>query len=230
MGVSNSGLVVWFSDVQHGLSPEDEEVKRRLVRCHPWVYSELIRLDILGPSSAKPARLPVLRSSPPSVMKPSLPPVSKSSSSFALKPHIAKPTRGKLRARLEVLAKKKRSVKRKTQASPEGCPPARGKILKVGVSSSPSSTIGARDSSGRTAEPSLEVLPISIWSPMSQGVEPPPLMPDDVGRGRFGAVGDEDSLLSHVELVVGAVSSILRDSDLKKVDALFVEEALAFLL
>ena len=65
---------------------------------------------------------------------------------------------------------------------------------------------------------------------MSQGTEPPPPMPNDVRKGRFGAVGDEDSLLSHVELVVGAVSSIIRDSDLKKVDALSVEEALALLL
>ena len=97
-----------------GLSPEDEEVKRRLVRCHPQAYSELIRSDIHGPFGAKPTRLPVLRSSPPSVMKPSLPPVSKSSSSFALEPLIAKPTQGELRALLEVLAKKKRSVKWKT--------------------------------------------------------------------------------------------------------------------
>ena len=74
-------------------------------------------------------------------MKPSLPLVPKSSSSFALELLIAKPTRGQLRARLEVLAKKKMSVKRKTQASPEGCPLARGKILKVGVSSSPSSIV-----------------------------------------------------------------------------------------
>ena len=76
----------------------------------------------------------------------------------------------------------------------------------------------------------MEVLPISVWSPTSQGAEPPPPMPDDVGRGRFGAVGDEDSLLSHVKLAVGVVSSILRDSDLKKVDALSVEEALALTL
>ena len=55
-------------------------------------------------------------------------------------------------------------------------------------------------------------------------------MPDDVGRGRFDVVGDEDSLLSHVELAIGAVSFILRDSDLKKVDTLFVEEALALKL
>ena len=44
---------------------------------------------------------------------------------------------------MEVLAKKKRSVKRKPQASPEGCPPARGKALKAGASSSPSSAVGA---------------------------------------------------------------------------------------
>ena len=140
------------SGARLGLSPKDEEVKRRLVRCHPWSYSELIRSDISGPSGAKPAQLPTLRSSPPSVMKPSLPPVSRSSSSFALEPLIPKPTLGELRASLEVLAKKKRSVKRKTQASPKGCPPVRGKILKAGVSSSPSSTVGAGDSSRREAE------------------------------------------------------------------------------
>ena len=148
------------------------------------MYYELIRLDIPGPFGAKPTRLLVLRPSSPSVMKPSLPPVSKPSLSFALEPLIAKPTRGELRARLEVLAKKRRSVKRKTQASPEGCPPACGKILKMGVSSSALSTIGARDSSGRATEPPLEVLLISVWSPTSQGAEPPPQIPDDVERGR----------------------------------------------
>ena len=100
-------------------------------------------------------------------MKPSLPPVSKSSSSSALKPLIAKPTRGELRARVEVLGKKRRSIKRKTHASSEGCPLARGKTLKVGVFSKPLSTIGAGDSSGRAAVPPLEVLPISVWSPTS---------------------------------------------------------------
>ena len=170
MGVSNSGLVVWSLGVRPGLSPEDEEVKRKLVKCHPRAYSELIRSDIFGPSSVKPARPPALRPSPPSVMKPSLPPISKpspphavkSSPSSALEPPVVKPTRGKLRALVEVLAKKKRSIKRKTQASPEGFPPARGKTLKVEVSSSPLFAAGARDSSGRAAEPPLEVLPISF--------------------------------------------------------------------
>ena len=49
-------------------------------------------------------------------------------------------------------------------------------------------------------------------------------------RDRFEAAGDEDSLLSHEELTARAVSSILRDSDLKRVGALPVEEALALLL
>ena len=123
------------------------------------------------------------------------PPVSKSSSPSVSKPLISKPTRGELRALLEVLAKKKRSVKRKPPTSPEGRPPARGKILKVGASSSPSSVVRAGDSSG--------------------------------DRDRFEAAGSEDSLLSHAELAVGAVSSILRDSDLRKVESLSVEEALA---
>ena len=119
-----------------------------------------------------------------------------------------KPTLGELWARLEVLSKKKRSVKRKPPTSPEGCPLARGKILKVGASSLPLSVVGAGDSSGRAAEPPLEVLPISVWSPMSRGVVPPPVMSDEVtgDRDRFEAARSEDPLLSHAEVTVGAVS------------------------
>ena len=57
-------------------------------------------------------------------------------------------------------------------------------------------------------------------------------MPDEVigNRDHFEAAGDEDSLLSHAELAAGVVSSMLRDSDLRRVGALPVEEALALLL
>ena len=103
-----------------------------------------------------------------------------------------------------------------------GLPPAWGKILKVGASSSPSSAVGAEDSLRRVAKPSLEVLPISVWNPTSRGATPPPVMPDEVtgNHDRFKAAGDKDSLLSHAELAAGAVFSILRDSNLRKVDAL----------
>ena len=115
------------------------------------------------------------------------PPVSKSSSPFVSEPLIAKSTREELRARLEVLAKKKRSVKLKPPTSLEGYPRARGKILKVGASSSPSSAIGVGDSSGRAAEPPLEVIPISVWSLTSLGTVLPLAMPDEVtgDRDRF---------------------------------------------
>ena len=53
---------------------------------------------------------------------------------------------------------------------------------------------------------------------------------EDLGRKRPKADGDEDSLLSNAELAAGAISSILRDSDLKRSDALPVEEALALSL
>ena len=78
----------------------------------------------------------------------------------------------------------------------------------------------------------MEVLPLSVWSPTSRGASPPPAMPDEVtgDRDRFEVAGSEDSLLSHAELAAGAVSSILRDSDLRKVEALSIEEALALLL
>ena len=89
------------------------------------------------------------------------------------------------------------------------------------------STAKAKDSSERAAEPPLEVMPISVWSPPAQSTEPPPLILEDLGRERLGANGDEDSLLSNAELPAGAISSILRDSDLKRSDALPVEEALA---
>ena len=87
-----------------------------------------------------------------------------------------------------------------------------------------------KNPSGRTAEPPLEVLPISVRSPSVQNSKLPPTTPEDEGRDCLGTEGDEDSLLTNSELTVGAVSSILRDSELKRGDALSVEEALALLL
>ena len=52
-----------------GLSPEDEEVKRKLVKCAPRAYSWLIRLDIPGSFGSKSSCSPAFRPSPPSVMK-----------------------------------------------------------------------------------------------------------------------------------------------------------------
>ena len=81
-----------------------------------------------------------------------------------------------------------------------------------------------------TARPPLEVMPISVWSPPAQSAEPPLSIPEDLGRERLRADGDEDSLLSNADLATGTISSVLRDSDLKRSDALPVEEALSLSL
>ena len=83
---------------------------------------------------------------------------------------------------------------------------------------------------GITDEPPLEVLPIFVRSPSAQNAKLPPTMPEDEGRDCFRTEGDEDSLLTNSKLAAGAVSSILRDSDLRRADAMSIEEALALSL
>ena len=170
------------------------------------------------------------------------------------RPPVVKPTKGELQARVEKLSKRARSAKRKSQGSLEKSHPSWGKALRLGTSSSspsahvrvqgqalPSPTevtrapgarprsasaAKAKDSSRRAVEPPLEVMPISVWSPPTQSAEPPSSIAEDLGRKRPEADGDEDSLLSNAELAAGAISSILRDSDLKRSGALPVEEGL----
>ena len=67
-------------------------------------------------------------------------------------------------------------------------------------------------------------MPITVWSPPAQSAEPPPPRVEKLGRKRSEADGDGDSLLFNAELAVGAVSSILMDSDLKRSGALPIEK------
>ena len=103
-------------------------------------------------------------------------------------------------------------------------------VSEVASAQRPSSfAAGAKGSSRKAFELPLKVLPISIWSPSTQNASPPPTR-GDARDDRFKAKVGEDSLLTNVELTVKAVSSILRDSYLKKVETLCVEEALALSL
>ena len=70
-------------------------------------------------------------------------------------------------------------------------------------------------------------MPITVWSPLAQSTKPPPSRVEELGRKLPEADGDGDSLLFNAELVDGVISSILRDSDLKRSGALPVEEVLA---
>ena len=102
-GISNYALSACFSGVRPDLSPEDNVITQELAECSPRPYSELIRSDILGPSSFRSTRSAALRPSPPSAMKFS--PVG---------PSATKPTKGELLARVETLSRKSQSVKWKT--------------------------------------------------------------------------------------------------------------------
>ena len=186
------------SGIRLGLNSEDGEVKRKLVKCRLRTYFKLIRSDIPGPFGAAPSRPPG-----PSGMKLSLP-----STLGPPQSSVMKPSKEEFQARVEFLVKKKRSAKCKVPAASEDNHEARGKVLKLGAFSSPSSTLErgslgqfgvrglpqhpaaevskmtgpqfsspravvSRSSPKRTAEPPLDIVPISIRSPLSQTVELP---------------------------------------------------------
>ena len=225
-GISNFALPACLSGVRPDLSPEDNVIAQELAECSPRPYSELIRSDIPGPSSLRSTRSVALRPSPPSAMK--LSPVG---------PSAAKPTKGELLARVEMLSWKSRSVKRKTSDSVEKDHPAWGKVPKLGASSSSPSThirvpgqalsplakvpkalsspprsgsaAKAKDSSRRATEQPLEVMLITVWNPPAQSVKPPSLRAEELKRKGSKIDGDGDSLLLNAELAASAVLSIL---------------------
>ena len=129
LDTSNFALSTCLSGARVDLSDEDNVIALVLAECLPRPYTELIKSDLPGPLSSRPARSAALRASPPSTMKVS--PLGLS---------VAKPTKGELLARLGTLSRKPRSVKRKTLDSVERDRPALVKVPKLGASSSSPST------------------------------------------------------------------------------------------
>ena len=127
--ISNSSSSTCLSGARPDLSPEDNAIVQELAECPTRSYTELIKLDIPGPSSLRSARSAALRPSPPSTMKVS-----------PIGPSAAKPIEGELVAQLETLSRKPRSVKRKTLDSVEKDRPALVKVPKLGASSFSPST------------------------------------------------------------------------------------------
>ena len=247
LGISNSALFVCFLGVRPDLSPEDNVIAQELAECPPHPYTKLIKSDIPGPLSSRSNRSAALRPSPPSTMKAS-----------PLGPSAAKSTMGELLAMVETLSRKSWSVKRKTLDSVEKDHPAWGKVPKLGPSSSSLSThvqmsgqalsppaevskvlssqprsgsaAKVKGSSGRAVEQPLAVMPITVWNPPAQSVKPPSSRAEELKMKDSETGGDGDSLLLNAEFATGAVLSILKDSDLKRLSALPVDEALALSL
>ena len=101
------------SGIHPDLTPEDSEVKRQLDKYRPRAYFDLIRSNILGFSSVSPSCSPHSRSPPLPAME-----------TTPGRPLTVKPTLRELQALVELLAKKRRSVKCKAQNPPEGSLPA----------------------------------------------------------------------------------------------------------
>ena len=148
-------------------------------------------------------------------------------------------------------------MKRKTPGSAEKDRPVLAKAPKLGASpissvrrperaqspvaeasmvmSSPppsKSATKAKSLLGGAVEQPLAVMPITVWNPPSESARSPPRRAEELKRKNSESkVGEgEDSLLFNVELAAGAVSSILKDSDLGRSKALPVDEALAISL
>ena len=88
----------------------------------------------------------------------------------------------------------------------------------------------AKGSSGRAVEQPLAVMPITVWNPPMQSVKLSSSRSDELKRKGSETGGDGDSFLLKAELTAGAVSSVLKDSDLKRLGLLPIKEALALSL
>ena len=156
---------------------------------------------------------------------------------------------------LGAMSRKPRSVKRKKTSSTEEDRPVPTKVQKLGVSpvvreperaSSPLAEapvvlspppsfkpdVEAKSLPGATVEQPLVIMPITVWNPPSKKAKSPSRRAAELGRKKSKPKADEnkDSLLSNAELAASAVSSILKDSDLERSKAMFVDEALALSL
>ena len=190
-------------------------------------------------------------------LRPSPPPSKKVS---PIGPSTATPTRGEVLAQLETLSRKPRSVKRKNSGFANKDRPALAKVPRLGASSSslsvlaqnservqspaaeapivlgsqpPSTPVAkAKNLLGGSAEQPLVVVPITIWNPPTESVGSPPRRAEELKKkaSKSKTSEDGDSLLLNAELEAGAVSSILRDSDLGRSKVLPVDEALALSL
>ena len=228
-----------------------------LAGCSAIPYAELIRSNIPGSSSLKPARSSALRPLPPSTL-----------GVFSFGPVTAAPTRGEILVHLEGISRKPRSVKRRKTDSPERDQPAHAKVQKLEMPPSflvqgpervssplaslvleperassplaevplvlcslPSSEPIAEEGnpSGEGGNQPLAAMPIAIWNASSDTVKSPPGKVAEAKRKKTKPKVDEikDSVLSNAELTAGVVSSILKDSDIGRSKELPVDEALA---
>ena len=235
-----------FPGARLDLSAKDNVVALALAECPARPYAELIKSDIPGPSNLRSASSTASRPLPPSTMGVS--PIGLTA---------ATPTRGEILVQLGALSRKPRSAKQKKSSSTEKDRPVPAKVQKLGASPTSSArdperalspvaeapmilsslppskpNVEAKSLLGAAVEQPLVVMPITVWNPPLESVRSPPQRAEELKRNKPKPKvdEDEDSLVFNAELAAGAVSSILKDSDLGRLKALPVDEALALSL
>ena len=217
-----------------------------MAECSVRPYAELIKSEIPGLSNLRYARSTASRPLPPSTMGVSLIGLT-----------AATPTRGEILVQLGALSRKPRSAKRKKSSSIKKDRPVPAKVQKLGASPTSSAREPKRAPSpvaedpmvlsspppskpdaeaknllGAVVEQPLAVMPITVWNPPLESARSPPRRAAKLKRKKSKPKvdEDEDSLLLNAELAAAVVSSILKDSDLRRSKALPVDENLALSL
>ena len=81
----------------------------------------------------------------------------------------------------------------------------------------------ARGPLGKAVEQPLAIMPITVWNPPTKSVRSPSSKAEELKKKDSESGGDGDSFLLDVEFTAGAVSSILKDADLKRSSALPID-------
>ena len=257
LNVSDSGLCLCFADARLDLSDEDTAVALALTECSARPYAELLRSDIPTSSGLKSAKSSVSKPLPPSnpgvsstgaaVAAPTRGEILVHLKGISRKPRSAKrkktdspqrdqPIHVKVR-KLEVPSSP--SAQRSERVSPSPASPVleteQGSPLLAEVPPilaslpfSESIAEAGNPSSVDDTQP-LAAMPLTIWKDPSENIKSSPAKSMEPTRRKTKTMtaGNTDSLLSNAELAAGAVSSILKDSDVAKLKVLPVDEVLA---
>ena len=226
-----------------------------MTECSARPYAELLRSDAPSPSSLKSVKSSALRPSPPSTLgvfsfgpaaaAPTRGEILVHLEGISRKPRSMKRRKTDSPERVQsALAKVQKLeapssllVQRPERASsPQASPvlePERDSHLLAEVSPilgplPPSEPIAeAGNPSGEDGIQPLAVVPITIWKAPSESAKSPPgKLVGPRRRTKPTTAENKDSLLSNAKLAAGAVSSILKDSDIVRSKELPVDEAL----
>ena len=257
MNTPDLRLSLCFSDARLDLSDEDATVALAFTECSARSYAELLRSDIPSSSGLKSARSSALRPSPPStlgvfsfgpaVAAPTRGEILVHLEGISQNPRSVKrrktdsperdqpaPTKvQKFEAPSSLLVQRPEralSPLASLVLEPERDSPPLAEVPPVlGLLPSSEPIAEAGNPSGEDGVQPLAAVPIAVWNAPSDSAKPPPgkLAEPTRRKTKPKTAENKDSLLSNAKLEAGAVSSILKDSDIVRSKELPVDEALA---